>query len=302
MDRRDDPRAHSYIVDHLSPGGELTRSFEVSNSTDAPVELDLYAGAAAISDGSFVPAGARTENDVTRWTTVTPSSVVVQPGATEPARVTISVPEDASAGERYGVVLAEAPPVQASDTAAVAPRVGIRIYLSVGEGGEPASDFVVDSLQAGREESGRPVVLARVENTGGRALDMRGELVLAEGPGGLSAGPFGVELGTTIAPGQSSPVRIALDPEIPDGPWLARLKLQSGELERQVEAEITFPEQSGALEDPVEASPVERQRKVLIPLAAGALTLVVAGLIWYVLGRRRAAQLAKKGVQRVARG
>jgi hypothetical protein len=51
-------------------------------------------------------------------------------------------------------------------------RVGIRVYLSVGPGGPPAADFTIDSLTARRSPDGRPVVLASVHNTGGRALDM----------------------------------------------------------------------------------------------------------------------------------
>ena len=282
-DRRDDPRALVYIIDHVPPGGELSRSFEVSNTTDATVPLQLYVGPATIDENGFAPAGGRQESELTRWSTVEPSSVELAPGATATGRVTVNVPDDAAPGERYGVILAEAPPQGSNGLANVAPRVGIRIYLSVGEGNEPASDFVVDSLQAGREDDGTPVVLARVENTGGRALDMRGELTLDEGPGGLSAGPFPAQLGTTIAPGESSKVRIALDPEIPNGPWLAKLSLQSGELERKVEATITFPEDAGTMEDAVEADPVEAQRKLLIPVAAAGVVAALAATAWFGL-------------------
>ena len=252
----------------------------MSNSTDAPLRLELYVGPATVDESGFTPAGGRQESELTQWSTVEPSSVEVAPGGTAPARVTIRVPGDAAPGERYGVVLAEAPPQGGDGLAQVAPRVGIRIYLSVGDGNEPASDFVIDSLQAGREEDGTPVVLARVENTGGRALDMRGELRLEEGPGGLSAGPFPAQLGTTIAPGDTSPVRIPLDPEIPNGPWLATLALQSGELERTVEATITFPEDPGTMEEPVDADRVQAQRKLLLPIAAGGVVAALAATTW----------------------
>ena len=252
----------------------------MSNTTAAALRLELYVGPATVDENGFAPAGGRQESELTRWSTVEPSSVELAPGGTAPARVTIRVPGDAAPGERYGVVLAEAPPQGGDGLAQVAPRVGIRIYLSVGDGNEPASDFVVDSLQAGREDDGTPVVLARVENTGGRALDMRGELTLDEGPGGLSAGPFPAELGTTIAPGDTSAVRIALDPELPNGPWLAKLKLQSGELERAVEATITFPEEPGTMGDEVEADPVQAQRKLLLPVAAGGVVVGLAATSW----------------------
>lgn len=283
--RRDDPRARQYIVDHVAPGTVITRAFEVSNGTDAPVTVDLYAAAATLDDGAFVPGLRGAESELTEWATVEPAELTIPPGGRAPATVTIAVPADADGGERYGIVAAEGRPV-AGAAVDVVPRVGIRIYLSVGGGSEPGSDFVVDSLQAAREDDGTPVVLARVENTGGRALDMRGELVLEDGPGGLSAGPFPAELGTTIAPGESSPVRIALDPEIPDGPWTARLALQSGSVSREVEAEITFPSEPGLGEE-VEPDPVDEQRRILIPVAAGAVVVALAGTGWSLRVMRR---------------
>jgi hypothetical protein len=71
------------------------------------------------------------------------------------------------------------------------PRSGrIRLYLSVGPGGAPAANFTIDSLTAKRTPDGHPTVLARVHNTGGRALDMNGTLRLVDGPGALDAGPY----------------------------------------------------------------------------------------------------------------
>jgi hypothetical protein len=83
------------------------------------------------------------------------------------------------------------------------------------------------------------VVLATVHNTGGRALDMSGTLQLLAGPGGLSAGPFPVTLGTTLAIDDTEPVTIALDKRLPAGPWDARITLRSGLIERSARATIT---------------------------------------------------------------
>jgi len=77
----------------------------------------------------------------------------------------------------------------------------------------------VESLQAARRTDGRPVVTAQVRNTGERALDIRGELALSDGPGGLSAGPFPVTVGTTLAVGATAPVEVVLDEAIKGGPW-----------------------------------------------------------------------------------
>jgi len=82
----------------------------------------------------------------------------------------------------------------------------------------PAPDFVVDSLTPGRRPDGRATIIATVRNTGGRALDMFGELNLEAGPRGLRAGPFAAALGTTVGIGQTEPVTITLCKEVPAGP------------------------------------------------------------------------------------
>lgn len=294
VDRRDDPRARTYVIDHLRPGAEISRAFEVTNGTEEPLDLRLGVVPAELRDGSFLPGASDDVGDLPAWSTVDPAGVQVPPGERRRARVTIRVPEDASDGERYGMVVAESPPAGGGPVQ-VASRVGIRVYLSVGEGGEPASDFVVDSLTAARDDGGRPVVLARVENTGGRALDMRGELRLEEGPGELTAGPFPAELGTTIPPGGSSPVRVVLDPGLPDGPWLATVTLRSGTLERSARAEIAFPAEPGTSAAPVEADAVERQRRIAIPLAAAAILLVLAGLVASAVRSRAWRRLLRRG-------
>jgi hypothetical protein len=120
--------------------------------------------------------------------------------------------------------------------------VGIRLYVSVGPGGAPTANFTIESLTAKRSAQGRPLVVATVHNTGGRALDLSGSLSLSAGPAGLSAGPFPATLGVTLAIGDTEPVTIALDERLPAGPWRARVTLHSGLLEHTGQATITFPD------------------------------------------------------------
>ena len=49
------------------------------------------------------------------------------------------------------------------------------------------ADFAIGAVTASRGQGGNPQLSAQVANTGGRALDITGELRLT---GGLSAGPF----------------------------------------------------------------------------------------------------------------
>lgn len=280
-----DPRAHEYIIDNVAPGRSITRHMQVSNGTAQTLPITTYADAATISAGGFRVADGHTVNDLVTWTTTDPTSFTLPPGAVKVVTVHIAVPAGVAPGERYGVVLAEARPAAAPGQIALVSRVGVRMYLSVGAGGAPASDFTIDQLQAMRDGAGNPVVQATVDNTGGRALDMTGNLRLDHGPGGLSAGPFAVRLGTTLAPGQREPVTVVLDKALPAGPWHARIELQSDLLRRAAEGTITFPLAIGAKAAPVAAKavPITRNRDVLVPIAIGLLLFVVIllALAWW---------------------
>lgn len=289
-DRRDDPRAQIYVVDHLNPGDRIDRRFEVSNGSDRDLTLDLYAGAAEVVDGDFVALDDRAENELTSWVTIDPPEVTLAGGESAEASLRIEVPPDAADGERYAVAWVEMPEHDAGGGVSLINRVGLRIYLSVGEGEEPASDFEISALTAARLEDGSPVVEATVENTGGRALDMSGELALANGPGGISAGPFEATLGTTLGVGQVAPVQVVLDPEIPHGPWDARLVLRSGPTEREAGATITFPDSAGASGAPmaVEGEPGRGGgSENALKLLALALLLLVLLALFLVWRRRR---------------
>jgi hypothetical protein len=238
----EDPRARLYIIDHLHPGTTIHRRIEISNTTASSLHIVAYPAAAAISQGAFVGAAAHTANELSTWTSVLPGSSEVPSGGHAIVTVRIAVPRDAPPGEQYGVVWAETrSAAPAGDGITRVSRVGIRLYLAIGPGGAPASEFTIDSLTGKRSPDGQPVLVASVHNTGGRALDMSGTLQLSAGPGGLSAGPFPANLGTTLAIGATEPITIVLDKQIPDGPWHALVTLRSGLLERSARATINFP-------------------------------------------------------------
>ncbi len=170
----------------------------------------------------------------------------------------------------------------------VTSRVGVRIYLDVGTGGEPASDFEVSTLTPQRRADGTPVVTAQVTNTGGRALDLSGTLTLSDGPGGLSAGPFPVDV-RTVGVRRSADVAVALSKELPAGPWRARLQLRSGPLQKASEATLTFPTGASTVGTPAQARdvPLAQDPSVVIPVAGGLILLVLLGLLLFLLWRRR---------------
>lgn len=287
-----DPRAQNYIVAHVKPGRTFTRALQLCNGTGATAIVTLYAGAATIANGRFTATEGRVGNELSSWITVTPAQVTVPNGGRVIVRATFRVPPRASAGERYAGILAQLPARPRANGVAVASRVGMRAYVTVGPGGAPVSDFLIDSLQASRTAAGLPRVTAAVHNTGKAALDMTGSLTLRNGPGGLSGGPFPATLGTTLAPGDTEPVTIVLAKAIGGGPWTARLTLRSGLLERRAEAQLTFPDEAGQAAPPVKAKnlPLAKDRKVLIPLAGALilLLLLLLLLVGLITSRRKA--------------
>lgn len=287
--RQNDPRARRSIVDHVKPGESFSRLFEVSNTTDGRRSISIYAAAADVRGGEFVTADGRTQNELSGWITIDTAVADLQAGQSAKPRLTITVPRDASAGERYAVVWAELPPRKpAGGGIAVVNRVGLRVYLSVGAGGEPPTDFTIDSLTAERDAQSRPVVKATVHNTGGRALDLSGVLRLKDGPGGLSAGPFDARLGTTLAIGATEPVTVPLDQRLPDGPWLATIELRSSTTVRTAQATITFPSVANGVAPAVPAHEVSKKSSSLPLVLGGAgLLLLLLLLVAYLLSRRR---------------
>jgi hypothetical protein len=266
LNAENDPRARLYIVDRLHPGTIIHRRIEVSNTTSSTVHVVSYPAAATISQGAFVGAAAHTANELSTWTSVLPGVSDVPPGGHRIATVTIIVPRNAPPGEQYGVVWAETrSPAPAGGGITHVSRVGIRLYLSIGPGGAPASKFTIESLTGKRSPDGQPVVVASVHNTGGRALDMNGTLRLSAGPGGLNAGPFPANLGTTLAIGATEPIIIMLNKQIPDGPWDALVTLHSGLLENSARATITFPT-TGTPSSPY-------------PIIAGVVILLLIGIL-----------------------
>jgi hypothetical protein len=272
-----DPRARLYIIDHLHPGTTTHRRIEISNTTASNLRIVTYPAAAAITQGAFVGAPAHTPNELSTWTSVLPGTFEVPSGGHAIATVTIAVPRNAPPGEQYGVIWAEtrsAAPAGGGITQVS--RVGIRLYLSIGPGGAPASEFTIESLSGRRSPDGQPLVVASVHNTGGRALDMSGTLELSSGPGGLNAGPFAANLGTTLAIGATEPIIIMLDKQIPDGPWHALVSLRSGLLQRSAQATISFP-----------ATGTPSSSYLTYLAIAGLVILLLVGIVAAHLRRRR---------------
>jgi hypothetical protein len=289
VSRQNDPRAHIYIDDFVNPGTTITRHVEVSDCTANPMHLNVYPDAASIGPTGWNVASGHSGNELTSWTQATPKTLDLSPHESATVTVVIAVPSNASTGERYEAILAELPAPKGGGNVHLASRVGVRVYLDVGPGGEPPSDFSISTLTAERSTDGIPEVVAHVTNTGKRALDIGGSLSLSGGPGGLRAGPFDVQVPQTLGIGETGNVTVALDKQTPAGPWQARLRLDSGYVQHTVTGRITFPSHAGVSAKPVVAHSVDlaHNRNVIVPIAIGLLLLAAIGLLLLWLRRRK---------------
>lgn len=288
--RKDDPRALVFIIDHVAAGTRFSRRFEVKNDTGRPIVANLYVASASIASGGFNIEPGRGSGELSAWGTVEPTRVDLAQGETATASVTLEVPAGARSGEFYGAVIAELPAPEARPgTVAIASRVGIRVYLSVGGNAEPETDFELPTFRPIRQPDGKPAIEIDGCNTGGRAVDLAGEVELTNGPGGTKAGPFPTLKSTTLAPGQCTTFTVPLDKELPDGPWDATAKLRSGNEERTAQARITFPRNAGERGNKVETREVTGSLPGIIALGFSILLLlIILGLLlWFVVKRRR---------------
>jgi hypothetical protein len=157
-------------------------------------------------------------------------------------------------------------------------RVGIRIYLAVGPGGGPPSSFTLGALSTTTAPNGAKVASVVAHNTGGRAVDLTGQLSLTSKSDGLRAGPFAAAP-TIIAAGQSFQVPVPLPAKLPGGPWQAVIHLQSGLLAHSEHATITFTTAATARGFP--ATSITTAALILLVLGVAVL------LTRYIRRRRR---------------
>lgn len=286
VERRKDPRAQRYIVDHLPPGTIIRRNLLVVNKTSQRQRIDLYPAAATVVEGRFSFGEGRTPNELSSWISLDQDRLDLAPGAQARIRATVNVPPPTSTGERYAVIWAatKSSPKESGNVKQIH-RVGVRVYLDVGLGGEPPSDFTIGDLLPARDVQRVPSLTIRVNNTGKRALDMGGSVSLSEGPAGTRAGPFDVVDGTTLAPGESGSVTVRFPRELPNGPWKIDVELESGMVRRTGSGRITFPEPGKVGESSTLFAPLTTPWGILgTSLAAG---LVIAGGLFVVARRAR---------------
>jgi hypothetical protein len=225
------PRALRYIVDYLPVGTVIHRRILIMNQETRTARFTVYPDAAYIANGTFIGYAGQTRSELTNWISVQHPVVTLAPGASATDMITVKVPAGATRDEHYGVIWvqqAAESKVKAGFGVTEISRVGIRIYLAVGRGGTPPTSFAIASITARRLGSGRSAIFVRIDNTGGRAVDLSGSASLADGPGNSSSGPFATKQALTLAPGQDGSLSFVLPKSLPNGSWRATVRLASG--------------------------------------------------------------------------
>ena len=277
-----DPRALRYIIDYLRPGNVIRRRILVLNDEAHVAQFTVYADAAQISQGHFIGDVGETKSELTGWITVQHPELTLGPESSRTDLITISEPRTATRGEHYGVIWVQQTAIAHTGGVDinVVDRVGVRIYLAVGPGGMPPTTFAVTSVTGNRSAEGRPEIVARVSDTGRRAVDLDGSARLTRGPGNIAAGPFNPSQTLTLAPGQAGDVIFLPGSEIPDGPWHATVDLVSGLTTGSGAATVDF---SGT----APAVPWNRRLPMVIAVTALVIGLVLLAGILLRRGQRR---------------
>ncbi len=279
----ENPRALRYVIDYLPTGSVIHRRILVQNNEAATARFTVYADAAFISGGKFVGYAGATRSELTRWVGVQHPTVTLAAGAAVMDMITIRVPPNATRGEHYGVIwvqqTAKAPARGGESGVTEVDRVGVRLYVAVGRGGAPPTSFDITSVSAHRTASGQPVIVAHVNNTGGRAIDVNGSARLTDGPGGTSSGPFPAQRIVTLAPGQSWNITFAAPKSLPEGSWRVTVTLASG----LTKATATTTIQLTA----IVAAQAAMSAMQWIGLSIGSLVVLVVAMGWYARQHRR---------------
>ena len=281
---RDNPRAYRYIVDHVPPDTTLRRRIEISNESGQAQTVDVTAGSATVDHGEFIWADDSTGNELTSWISFDAGKLQLRPWEKRPVTVTIQVPAIATGGEQYAVIWAAVTARPPNGGITAVNRVGIRVYLDVGPGGAPRSDFAIGDFTTTRAADRVPSLSVQVRNTGGRAVDVSGTLDLTDGPAGTRAGPVRTDATTTLRPGESGTVTFVMPADLPNGPWQANVSLASGAVRHTAQSTVSFPDPAGA---PRVTSPFTAHRTALLSATAVAALAVVTVLILIRRRRRR---------------
>ncbi|QOC92502.1 WxL protein peptidoglycan domain-containing protein [Micromonospora craniellae] len=215
----DGPDGRSSFEYKLDPGATLTDRVAITNHSNRPVTLDVYASDAfTTQQGGFdLLAASEKPVDVGSWITFQNRTVTVPSTSRLTVPFTLAVPANATPGDHPGGIVASLAATGADgqgNQVAVHHRVGTRVHLRVTGELDPALN--VENVTVNHDGSWNPLrggtVTAEVtvRNTGNVRLTGQPELTVT-GPFGLAGRVETGERLPEILPGDSYRTSIRLD-------------------------------------------------------------------------------------------
>lgn len=128
----EEPLAGAYIISRIQPGVEFAQRLEVFNSSPQEIKVSVYPGLATFKNKQFLIGNGRDGNEFTSWIKLSQKELVLKPGANQYFTMTISPPADALSLQQFGVIWAEVQGAPNSAGITAVSRVGIRMYVPVG--------------------------------------------------------------------------------------------------------------------------------------------------------------------------
>jgi hypothetical protein len=279
---RKGPDGRGAFTYKLDPGAELTDHAGISNYSDGPITVDVYASDAfTTASGGFdlLPA-AQKPTDVGTWVVFEPRyrRLVIPSKSRVDVPFRLTVPRNATPGDHAGGIvasIAEPGTDSGGNRVRVDRRVGARVYLRVT--GELAPAFTVERLDAGYDGTLNPFAAGtvtatyRVRNTGNVRLTGTPRLEVA--------GPFGL--------GRRSATAAALPEILPGGEYTATVHVRGAAPLFRLGVDLGLSPVPVNASAPATAA-TGHAAVWAWPWPQGALLLLCAGAVWFVLYRRRA--------------
>lgn len=185
--RADNPRTKSIFIYQLKPGEQANDGVLVSNNTDTQQTVSIYPVDAVLSSGGAFACKQAVEpkEGVGSWITLQSASITLDPNTTQTVPFTVSVPQNAGAGEHDGCIAlqAESQAGKASGTNGVVLSFRSAIRVAVTVPGKIVKKLSITSVKTTAKDD-MYVVAPAVRNDGNVSLDAttRIELVSLFGP------------------------------------------------------------------------------------------------------------------------
>ncbi|MHB8276924.1 MAG: WxL protein peptidoglycan domain-containing protein [Candidatus Humimicrobiaceae bacterium] len=136
---QEDDEARDWFIYTLWPGESIEDRVDISNSSDAPIEVKIYpVDADILKDGAFAPKAEEAERvDIGAWITLADSEITLLPhDETRTSSFTLIIPKNTEAGKYTGAIVAQNKGYKQLETKEgtamlVVTRVGARVYLTV---------------------------------------------------------------------------------------------------------------------------------------------------------------------------